>query len=503
MTLLTLRPNSTTSILGAVTGAANAHTALSDNTDASYVTYDAAGNEDSSHALTDLTLPAGAVIKSTTLRARMASAAGTTALLSIDNVAPAPTSYMTVNSATPTTYQGTPVVGFTDANLDAAILTITNVGLTNALIAYEAYVDVRVVNQPTVTVSAPTGTVTNTNQPTVTWTPVLDSDGGPQADVEVKIFSAAQYGAGGFDPSTSTPTVSGAVNSAATSWQVTTPLANATYRAYVRVAQTVNNLSHWSAWAFSGFIENVAIPAVPTMTLTGQSASGRTQIVVNDNSGTATTTALEIQRLEPDGVTWVGVRSAYSDTGLIVLTDATIYDYEGPLGTVTSYRARALHDYSGVYAASAWTSTGTVTLTGTQWWLKHPNRPALNMAVTPRSYRAVQRAARQGVFPVLGGTLPVVVSDTRGGATGSVTLLVATLTTLLRLEVLLDSVGVMFLQGPAAHGEPDRYVVIGSQDSSRVIDSGGVAVGLKRDVTLGWVETRRPAGVITGAEWVA
>ena len=71
---------------------------------------------------------------------------------------------------------------------------------------YELFIDVDISAQPTVTVSAPTGTITTTTAPDVTWA-YADTDNETQAFYELKIFSAAQYGAAGFSPLTSTFTV--------------------------------------------------------------------------------------------------------------------------------------------------------------------------------------------------------------------------------------------------------------------------------------------------------
>ena len=100
---------------------------------------------------------------------------------------------------------------------------------------YELYVDVDIVSQPSVTVNNPNGTITNTASPDVAWT-FTDSDGDTQSYYQIKVFSAAQYGAGGFDPETSTSTYdSGVIGSADTNDVVGALLANATYRAYLKV----------------------------------------------------------------------------------------------------------------------------------------------------------------------------------------------------------------------------------------------------------------------------
>ena len=71
---------------------------------------------------------------------------------------------------------------------------------------YELYIDVETAPRPTVTVTAPSGTVTDTSFPSVTWTPVF-SDGSPQSAYEIKIFDSTTYGGASFSPVTSEPTI--------------------------------------------------------------------------------------------------------------------------------------------------------------------------------------------------------------------------------------------------------------------------------------------------------
>lgn len=89
----------------------------------------------------------------------------------------------------------------------------------------------------------PTGTVTNTVNPRITWTDT-DITAGTRV-FQVRVFSAAQYGAGGFDPETSTATWdSGKIVSHARECVVAQELTNSTtYRAYVRVGYLHENES--------------------------------------------------------------------------------------------------------------------------------------------------------------------------------------------------------------------------------------------------------------------
>lgn len=665
MTLVSLRP---TAIL-ASTGATGAFGTLADDSDATFVTLTAGGgNASVDVSLTDLTLPASAVVKSIVSRVRYSKVSGTGGFGQASvypGVYPAGTaadgaSYTTAlmtTASVATTISSTAKTNWTDTDCDNAWARIIVSVLTTYKV-YEYYFDVRYVVIPTLTVDLPTGTITDTNKPLVTWTNTLDSDGGSQTLSEVKIYSAAQYGAGGFSADTSTSTAtSGQVAGTGTSWQDTVILPNATYRAYVRTAQTVNGATLWSAWTFGGFVVNVAIPAVPTVVVTAQSTTARIKIdvgvsnlipnpsietnttgwantatglnagatisqdatvaqsgtkslkivttagsatqgaaaalpeleagipytlsayvkgnagaeplsiavltsagatlptssgsailtplspavttslqrytltftpsatttganfVTYDNGaavrtwfidavmlasntavaptysdgGPATTDRLELQRSIDGGTTWLPVRNSYGNDGIVNVTGATIYDYEAPNGTAASYRIRALHSYSGVYAASDWSASASATWSSTDWWLKHPNLPALNLQLTTAmlSYADVQHAARMGVFQPLGATLPVVVSDTRAGATGTVVFLLSTAVLQNALDAILDAADTLFLQGPLAEGQPDRYVRIGDHSSVRIVDKSWAKATTE---TLPWTEVASPPG---------
>ena len=495
MTVVALRPTSTAANTGVVTGAGSAHAALSDDSDASYVGYQAGQN--STLGMADLTLPAGAVLLSAVVRVRVARS-GVWNLDTVLNGIIGSERSVWVTWSTPTTVEMTPRLAsgaISDALLDATTLFITST--SQLLNVYEAYLDVRYVTVPVATVTGPTGTVTNTTTPTVTWGVSLDSDGGAATHAHIKIFTAAQYGAGGFDPTTSTALLdSGVINP----FGVTTaPLADGTYRAYVRVAQSVNGVQHWSAWAFSGFTISVVRPAAPTMTLTAQPTQGRVKIDLAANAGAATTDRMELQRSVDGGVTWQAVRNQWGDDGLVLsATTATIYDYESLIGTATLYRAAAAHNYSSVYAASAWSATGSVTVTSTQWWLKDVLRPALNVPIELVTYGEVTRAARHGILQALGATVPVVIADTRAGATGSSVVQTRTNVAHNTLLALAEQTITLLLQGPDAAGEPNRYIRVGDLAVSRVVENINIPV---RRFTVPWVETAAPTGAQTGAQY--
>jgi hypothetical protein len=146
---------------------------------------------------------------------------------------------------------------------------------------YALYVDVITTTQPTVSVTAPTGTVTDTTFPSVVWT-YADADGDAQNAYEIKVFDSTTYGGASFDEDTSTPTVStGIVTSSNNGQTLEADLADGTtYRAYVRVAQLVNGANYFSDWAYSQFTIDVDAPATPLITAFYDSEEGAVTVTI-------------------------------------------------------------------------------------------------------------------------------------------------------------------------------------------------------------------------------
>lgn len=115
---------------------------------------------------------------------------------------------------------------------------------------------------PTLTVTAPSGTVGTTTQPTVQWVATF-----PALAAQVGYQIIVESGAFGSVPGSGTQAwTSGFVTSAAVSAQIGVPLiSGTTYRVFVQVSETGGQTS---AWAFSSFTISVDVPAQPVITAT-------------------------------------------------------------------------------------------------------------------------------------------------------------------------------------------------------------------------------------------
>lgn len=158
---------------------------------------------------------------------------------------------------------------------------------------YEASVYVEWALKPSVSSITPSSNIT-TSRPTVTWTFTLGTDAtGDQTKYEVKVFSAAQYGAGGFDPATSTPTyTSGQVSSAARAHSLAADLVDGTtYKVYLRAAQQTAGQDHWGDWtAGSAFTVTLDKPADPTLVVSVDVNWGRATLELQGHDNLLTET---------------------------------------------------------------------------------------------------------------------------------------------------------------------------------------------------------------------
>ena len=314
MTVVTTRPNATDDAATSVTGAATTHAALSDDSDASYADLSTIWYGDTMVVqLAEPSIPAGAAVKQYVLRIRDCVVGGSSTSTAVElrngstvlGTSNSTTTWSTASTVTYITY----ATGSAVADLRVSVTSGPLATLRN----FELYVDTTYVAKPTTTVTAPTGSLTTTSLPTVTWTNTLDSDGGAQTSAQVKIFSAAQYGAGGFDPSTSPATYSGIVSGSATTKATDVALVDGSYRAYVRVAQTVNYSSHWSDWDYEAFSVLLDRPGDPTVNVTGETSYGRVRIDLDDTPGDAGTDIFEIQASRDGGTTWGAMRLLSGD----------------------------------------------------------------------------------------------------------------------------------------------------------------------------------------------
>lgn len=362
----------------------------------------------------------------------------------------------------------------------------------------EVYLDVLTNEIPAVAASSPTGTISDTMQPTVEAT-YSDTESDAMDAYQIKVFSAAQYGAGGFDPATSTATWdSGTVLSSnpSISKMVSSPLPNSTtYRAYVRARQSTT-ISQWSDWDYVEFDIDVVPPNDPIFAVTGDSTNSRVQIDL-EGDGPALVSGyrqFEVERSADGGTTWEAVSSAWpSDLDEYTYTDpnqaATVYDYAAERGVPVTYRARVKSVLaSGAIVVSDWVEDGPVTISADRWWLKCLRDPGLSMKLHFHGERLVLTSVeRGGVFRPIGRSKAVVVSDVEGSEEGVLELAFLTPERYSAFETLRRLRETLLLQSP--YGDHLYIRFVGSRVAGFTLGPPYVP---KRVVTVPFVEVEAP-----------
>ncbi len=516
-----VNPLSTVALGGgnSVVGAGgDADLALRDGSDASYVILDGTNNFTLDIQFAEPAIPSGAKIKRIAVSARVSGEF-------VDVNSPnqpdyyASTQFQTqllgLAAAKVAIPQGNPKTIFSQAvdgqlpdewrvrfKRPASFSPVSGFGSVTDAWLYEAFVTAIWVRKPVVTVSNPTGSITNTSFPLTVWTVDADPDGGATDEAQVRIFSAAQYGAAGFNPATSPATAesgtlqAGGDGNVPTNWRTTTKLpgGGVTYRSYVRTRQ--NPLSNWSDWAYSQFTLTITPPTNPSsVTVTPEPTLGRMKINV-DGTSSPRVDAVELERSDDGGVTWVPVRAWDTDvdySGIAPVNgDSVLWDWEAPPGIPVKYRARNLKAFAlGEWGSSDWVQSSNAQWDTDQWWIKHPRLYGLNVTIKVRSQATYTRVAQQGVFKVLNREDPVVISGgKRALPNGEITF--RSLTTAERdaLDALLDEDDALLLQAPPTHGWPDRWVRFGDLSRERIMDDGH----LQTFDQLPWQQVKRPEG---------
>jgi hypothetical protein len=203
-----------------------------------------------------------------------------------------------VTTRTPVPTNGsTPVQrALTVADLNALQLVLTPQGPvpgTGEWFIVRAYVNVYYNMPPTVVTTVSETTIAP--RPLVSWV-YADTEGEAQEAYEVKVFTAAQFGAAGFSPDTSSPLwTSGQVAGSATSARVGTDLANGvTYRAYARAKDAGSH--NWSPWvAAADFVPAVPLPATPELTAVADAVNSKVTLTIQglDNGLSKTSADLD------------------------------------------------------------------------------------------------------------------------------------------------------------------------------------------------------------------
>lgn len=429
MPVTTVRPNTSiqTGSWTIVGGGGVLHTALSDNSDASYIQNAARCRLPTQLAkvgIADVSLPTGAKIFSVRVRIRTERITGVTIqpqciLVLIQKIIElaftvnitrifqfifgffAPRSTTAGWTTTDLAYYTEQPAGgeWTQASFNAFEVNLGRESVGGNLRVAEVYVDVDYNERPVVAATAPTGSVTTTTRPTVTWT-YTDPEQDRQQAYQVRVFTAAQYGAAGFDPAVSKATCeSGWLKGEDLSWTVDPDIVNGSYRAYVQAEQVWGGVGqHVSVMSFAAWTQAVPGPGVPLLTATYEEPLNRVRLDLDDGPAPATET-YDVQYSDDAGLNWSFVRAARQVVapggGAI-----TLYDYAAPLNRVRQYRVQAFRTLGSVKVGSDFSVVASATPRSSRFWLKDPLAPTLNM-VLPLGNDEFAAPRSEGVFKPL------------------------------------------------------------------------------------------------------
>lgn len=354
---------------------------------------------------------------------------------------------------------------------------------------------------PTVTVEAPDDPVNDTTRPTVVWS--YSNDQGDQQDAaEVKVYTDAQYLAGGFDPDTSEPTWEtsfGSESRGIRSVAITQDLANDTYRAYVRAKSTADV---WSAWAYLEWDQDVAVPEAPTLTVTpGDDLSGTLLDVEVGTLATGAVFGIQWRDDPADPWRWVLDGDALTpDVG----DHASVSDPSAPFGIERTYRA--LQYVPDPLLLGDFSTEETATIDSIRWTLIDPygRVPGVPLLLRGESDLSWTRFVRAGVFHPAGRADAVVTTDGGPGSRSTtVPLRTYSKADYDALETVLAASRVLLLRDPlgrAWYVTPTAEIAYTQLNADAGPDDDTSPVAHLTAIDLPFTEVARPlAGPSSGA----
>jgi hypothetical protein len=299
----------------------------------------------------------------------------------------------------------------------------------------ELYVDIEYNERPTVTVTPFAGDlVTDTTRPLIKIV-YGDTEDDPQDALRMRVFTAAQVAAVGFNvdttvPVAASPGVGGWMVGAGTQWQAP-DLPNGDYTVYAQVRQQwLVSAEHASAWVSYAWTQDVPGPPTPTLTATPNGVTNwvRLDIVagVVDPLTDPPTETYTVYASDNGGVTydvvWGGWQVQADSAGL-----ASVIDYQAPLNQARLYRVAAYTTLGTVKVASDFSDPPAMaTPNQLEFQFKCPGAPSLNQTAGVMG-DSPSWDGQQGVFDVLTAdgdrAYKVVVNGSLAGIEGEMELL--------------------------------------------------------------------------------
>jgi hypothetical protein len=263
------------------TGVTRLWEALNNDDDSKYIQAPASKTGATVGFPVDITaVPEGAVVTAVTIKLRCATGSGTppsgtSPSVTINVIAEDDTAKFTTRTIYPT---GTPTTFEVATYRRDALGFLWDIHRINHILCrvfclasvfdlircYKFWCEVQYRTRPTVTVTAPTGTVF-TPSPVISWA-YTQTDGDPQKTAEYKVFTALDQAAVSFNPETSPPVFRATVQGDVTSVTLPSSLNPDSYWVYVRAVSSFGAKSTWVGRQFTVSGPAPATPGVPDPT---------------------------------------------------------------------------------------------------------------------------------------------------------------------------------------------------------------------------------------------
>ena len=161
------------------------------------------------------------------------------------------------------------------------------------------------------------------------------------------------------------------------------------------------------------------------------------------------------------GITYTTVRGG--SHVVVASAAAGVSDYEFPVGIAITYRVRSYN------ASNVLQATFTVGITQAQPdpWLKSVQRPFLNQQIESSDASDVVHVNRSQVFPIVGRSYGVAVTDVSSGLSYELTVATVTLGDAANLLYVAKSGDVLFLHVPPDYPIPAGYYTVGDVKETR------------------------------------
>jgi len=324
----------------------------------------------------------------------------------------------------------------------------------------------------------------------IDWTNTLPS-GLTQSTYRAVIYSAAQYGAGGFSPGAGpslfdTGVVSGTATTATASGL---PVgANGTCRTYMQVTDANQS----SAWAYHAFTLDVGVPTAPTLTAAWVSNTASVLLTATGSTSfDSNPTFASFYSSDNSGASWQLVRNG-SAVSLSTGT-ATLTDFEIPAMGTREYVAYVYASVSGTVYTSLPSTAESATSALTNWWLKNPLNSTQNQTVEVSADFVTSQLEQSSVnYPAgTGPILPTVQFGGISGEDGSVTVTTTTQAAYAALVAICQAQDILLMQNPFGDNRYIRLALTttsGSTAQQQSTLSASSAASPYRTVVVSYVE---------------